>query len=177
HSLDHLIGESVAPLVVAFVTLIWPDHNPGSPQFAKALAEELIPLLDHTYRTAARPQARGILGVHDCSFATTYAVFDQPDLFGKAAVVSFFHRDLRDELTARIEKGAKLEVDFYLEWSRHDWTDPLRGRDARAETRQLAEMLEQRGYRIHTLEVGDGFGWASWRTRTDRILETLFPLK
>ncbi|MCP4662369.1 MAG: PQQ-binding-like beta-propeller repeat protein, partial [bacterium] len=47
HSLDHLIGESVAPLVVAFVTLIWPDHNPGSPQFAKALAEELIPLLDH----------------------------------------------------------------------------------------------------------------------------------
>ncbi len=176
-SLDYLIGKSVAPLVVAFVPILWPEHNPGSPQFAKALAEELIPRLEQSYRTAARPQARGILGVHDCSFAALYAVFDQPGLFGKAAILSFFQRDLRDELTARIGKGAKLEVDFYLEWSRYGWTDPLRGRDAGADTRQLADMLERRGYRIDTLEVGDGYGWASWRTRTDRILETLFPLQ
>ena len=177
HSLDYLIGKSVAPLVVAFVPILWPDHNPGSPQFAKALAEELIPRIDETYRTAARPEARGIMGVHDCSFAALYAVFDQPGLFGKAAVVSFFQRDLRDELTARIEKGEKLEVDFYIEWSRHGWTDPVRGRDAGVDTRQLAEMLGKRGYRLHTVEVGDGFSWASWRTRTARILETLFPLK
>ena len=55
------------------------------------------------------------MGAFDTTFAAAYAVFDQPGLFGKAAVQSYLHRDLRDRLVERIEEGEKLEVDFYVE--------------------------------------------------------------
>ena len=74
HSLDNLIGTSVAPLVVAFVPVLWPEHNPEAAGFARALAEELVPLLEKSYRTVGRTEARGIMGFLDTSFTAAYAV-------------------------------------------------------------------------------------------------------
>ncbi len=44
-------------------------------------------------------------------------------------------------------------------------------------SRELATLLGENGYSIVTNEVLDGAGWGSWRARTDRILESFFPLE
>jgi hypothetical protein len=43
--------------------------------------------------------------------------------------------------------------------------------------RRFDAFLRERGYRPAGGEVADGFGWPSWRTRTDRLFETLFPAR
>ena len=40
----------------------------------------------------------------------------------------------------------------------------------------FAELLKAKGYSFVGGEVNDGAGWASWRNRTNKIFETIFPL-
>ena len=42
--------------------------------------------------------------------------------------------------------------------------------------RALARALEENGYEFVGGETHEGGGWPSWRNRTDKMLETLFPL-
>jgi hypothetical protein len=41
--------------------------------------------------------------------------------------------------------------------------------------RRFAAFLRERGYRPAGGEASDGAGWASWRNRTDRVFEAMFP--
>ncbi len=84
--------------------------------------------------------------------------------------------DLKDDVPALIENSAPQDLDLYIEWSRLDFKDEPR-RDARAESREIVKVLEKKGYGPVTREVADGTGWGGWRLRTDRILESLFPLE
>jgi enterochelin esterase-like enzyme len=153
-----------------------PELHSGAAKYSQALAEELVPLLDKTYHTVARPEARGVMGVSPGARLSIYAAFRQPGVFGKVAVQSFFMDRMEAEIVELIEKSEIRDMVVFVEWSRHDF--PLideKPVDARAESRRLASMLEKRGYAVVTREVPHGRGWAAWRLGTDRILETLFP--
>jgi enterochelin esterase-like enzyme/outer membrane protein assembly factor BamB len=176
-TLDNLIGKTVAPLVVAFVPQVqFEEGNSGIAEYSRALAEELIPLLEESYRTIGRPEARGVMGAGDGAVISLYAAFERPGLFGKVATQSLFMLDLKDDVPVLIENSARQDLDLYVEWSRLDFKDEPR-RDARAESQEIVKALEEKGHRPVTLEVADGTGWGGWRLRTDRILETLFPLE
>jgi len=69
------------------------------------------------------------------------------------------------------------DVRFYVDWNHWELRSVALGVDLRDHSRRLAEALERRGYAIETHEALEGSGWASWRSRTDRILEKFFPLK
>jgi hypothetical protein len=43
--------------------------------------------------------------------------------------------------------------------------------------RVFARTLRDKGYSFTGGEVPDSGGWSSWRNRTDRVLETLFPVR
>jgi enterochelin esterase-like enzyme len=176
-TLDNLIGNTVAPLVVAFVPQVqFGEGNSEIAEYSTALAEELVPLLEASYRTIGRPEARGVMGAGDGAVISIYAVFERPGLFGKVAIQSLFMLDLKDDVPALIENSAPQDLDLYIEWSRLDFKDEPR-RDARAESREIVKVLEKKGYGPVTREVADGTGWGGWRLRTDRILESLFPLE
>ncbi len=66
-------------------------------------------------------------------------------------------------------------IDVYLEWGRYDLRYPngLKWADL---NRAFKSLLEEAGYRVSGGEVLDGFGYTSWRNRTDRILETVFAV-
>ena len=64
---------------------------------------------------------------------------------------------------------------FYVEWSLNDLKNQS-GMDSEAHSRELAELLRGKGFRVVAHEVSDGAGWGSWRAGNDRILESLFPL-
>jgi enterochelin esterase-like enzyme len=176
-TLDNLIGNTVAPVVVAFVPRVqFGEGNSEIAEYSTALAEELVPLLEASYRTIGRPEARGVMGAGDGAVISIYAVFQRPGLFGKVAIQSLFMLDLKDDVPPLIENSAPQDLDLYIDWSRLDFKDEPR-RDARAESREIVKALEKKGYSPVTLEVADGTGWGGWRLRTDRILESLFPLE
>jgi outer membrane protein assembly factor BamB len=176
-SLDNLIGKTVAPLVVAFVPQVqFGEGNSEIAEYSTALADELVPLLEENYRTIGRPETRGVMGAGDGAVISLYAAFERPGLFGKVATQSLFMLDLKDDVPVLIESSAPQDLDLYIEWSRLDFKDEPR-RDARAESRMIVEVLEEKGHRPVTREVADGTGWGGWRLRTDLILEILFPLK
>ena len=43
--------------------------------------------------------------------------------------------------------------------------------------KSIAYILEEKGYEWTGGEVSEGWGFASWRNRTDRILKAFFPMK
>jgi enterochelin esterase family protein len=85
-TLDNLVGRTVAPLIVAFVPQAhWSESLSGVDRYARAIDEELVRRLDETYRTIARPEARGVMGAGPGATTSIYATFERPNLFGKLA--------------------------------------------------------------------------------------------
>jgi predicted alpha/beta superfamily hydrolase len=57
----------------------------GAPQFLRVLKEEIIPLIDSSYRTSGD---RGIEGVSMGGLFVAYAMLEEPDLFTRYAMIS-----------------------------------------------------------------------------------------
>ncbi len=178
-SLDNLIGKTVAPVIVAFVPrAAWPEFGgSGTTGYARAQTEELIPMLDGSFRTDARPEARAIMGPGSAGFASIFAAVHHPGTFGKAAAQSYYHGDLKDDLIAAISGGGKRDLELLFHWSSYDYRDPEQEFDARADARSVVAVLEAEGYQPKILEVDDGVGWGMWQARTAEILEVFFPLQ
>ncbi len=177
NTLDHVIGKTVAPLVFAFVPQAHRRASPsGIAEYSRALGEELVPLLDESFRTLARPDARGLMGAGRDAGFSIYAVFERPGVFGKLALQFLFMLDLRDDVSELIETSLPQELDIYIDWSRHDFKNGPRI-DVENESKQVVEALETRDYQPITHEEVGGSGWGAWRQRTSRILEILFPLE
>ena len=176
-SLDNLVGRTVAPLIVAFVPEAhWSESmSSGIVKYSRALGQELIRRLDTTYRTIARPEARGVMGAGAAAVVAIYATFERPGLFGKLATQSLYMRDLEDDVHELIASSDGRQLDLYIEWSRHDLKEYSRI-DARAESQAVVKALEKKGYRPVAHEAPGGSGWGGWRQRNDRVLEALFPL-
>ncbi|MEM8932242.1 MAG: PQQ-binding-like beta-propeller repeat protein [Acidobacteriota bacterium] len=177
-SLDNLIGKTVAPVIVAFVPAAnWRELGGSrTVSYLQAQVEELIPLLDETYRTDARRESRAVMGKLGAGFAAVYAALHYPHVFSKAAARSFEHGELEEELMAAVS-GEKHDLDLLFHWSSYDKYDPLFGFDARRDAESVVAALEANGYRPRTFESDDGFGWGMWQGRTAEILEALFPLQ
>ena len=66
-------------------TAMTPPLGGGAPQFLRVLKEEIIPLIDRSYRTSGD---RGIEGVSLAGFFVAYAMLEEPDLFTRYAMIS-----------------------------------------------------------------------------------------
>lgn len=177
-TLDNLIGKSVAPLVVAFVPEgHFSELGSRVSEYIRAIADELLPMLDSNYRTIAQPEARAVVGTSFTGWMAFHLVFERPDLFRKAATQSVVYgNNTRDVLLQKIEQSelqGQVDLDFYINWTPHEYKD----REGRFPGQVLAEALEKKGFRPVTREVAGGSGWGSWRQTTDQVLETLFPLE
>ena len=85
-SLDNLIGKTVAPLIVAFVPRAGGGELGGAEtaEYTRAQVEELIPLLDKTFRTDARRESRAVMGQDSyggAGFAAMYLALQHPGTF------------------------------------------------------------------------------------------------
>ncbi|MEM1179680.1 MAG: PQQ-binding-like beta-propeller repeat protein [Acidobacteriota bacterium] len=178
HSLDNLIGESVAPLIAVFIPRVnFNEYGPAVEQFTDAIASELLPTVDKRYRILSGPENRAMTGIASGAFASSYLALGRPDLVGKVAAQSFYFRsEAEEKLKALIEKGGDGAPSFYVEWSLHDVVIAQAGVFSEKHSREFAERLNKNSFPTVTHEVTDGAGWGSWRARTDRILEHLFPL-
>ena len=182
HSLDNLIGDGVAPTVVAFVTpLPYPARyseflGEGASTYAQMLAEELVPFFEKNYGTIPQPDARALMGTFESAQATVHTAMLYPQVFGKVAVQSVrLQPPIRDHIFARLSDAKELPVEFYVDWNGSDWRNPVYDLDLRRDSSTMFDMLKERGQVLTGGEFPGGAGWGSWRARNKLILETLFP--
>jgi outer membrane protein assembly factor BamB len=179
-SLDNLIGKTVAPVIVAFVPPVHPGEFGGSntDEYARAQVEELIPLLDKTFRTDAHRESRAVMGQGywgGSGFTAMYLALLHPETLSQAAAQSYQHGALEEDLIAAASSD-KHDLGLVFHWSSYDSFDPYFDFDARRDAKSVVAALEANGYNPKILESNDGVGWGMWQGRTAEILEALFPL-
>ena len=87
---DRLLFDYTPPLTAADSAYFKGKPFPmptggGAPQFLRVLKEEIIPLIDSSYRTSGD---RGIEGISLAGFFVAYAMLEEPDLFNRYAMIS-----------------------------------------------------------------------------------------
>jgi outer membrane protein assembly factor BamB/enterochelin esterase-like enzyme len=184
--LDNLIGETVTPLIVAFFQpLSYTDLGSQAVETADALVNELIPLIDESYRTIARAGDRGIMGSYNGATVSAYIGLKYPERIGKVMLRSFLLRNLEEEIFGLISKSQKKLV-VSMVWSAYEIRNNAPdGYDAGKESRRLAELLKAAGVQLDTREITSGVSgwgdaafqmiWHTWRESTGWLLGSAFP--
>jgi outer membrane protein assembly factor BamB/enterochelin esterase-like enzyme len=183
NTLDNLIGKSVSPIIVVFIPQLQQTRGREftgdlKEKYAQMFVEELVPFIDSNYRTIVSPETRANIGMAFAGFAAFYSTMKYPSVFGKVSSQStFLLTSAERELRAVASDSQKQPLQIYLDWGKYDMRSPFEGWSMIQSNRNFAQFLQERGYVLAGGEVNDGFGWASWRNRTDKILETFFPLE
>jgi outer membrane protein assembly factor BamB/enterochelin esterase-like enzyme len=172
-SLDNLLGKGVDPLIAVFIERA-SEFFPT--KYVDMWADELVPFIDGNYRTIATPEGRANIGGGFTGFHALYLTIKRPDIAAKVAGQSVAFLDFQlAPLEELVHTATEQPLDIYIEWGSYDMQNPQEAWDIRDADRKLVEFLTSRGYSVAGGEVHDGTGWSSWRNRTDRVLESLFP--
>ena len=184
NTLDNLTGKEIRPVIAV---LVHANHETRSAEYlaglrnkyAQMVTQELVPYIDQNYRTLTGRQARAIMGTSEGGHVSIYTALKQPGIFGLVAGQSTSAMwSAGVQLRNLVEESQKSRVLFYLDWGKYDERQAETGDTDRIKTnRALVSALRKEGYKVVAVEANEGFGWGSWRNRTDRILKTFFPLE
>ena len=180
NTLDHLVGESVAPCVVAF------EHYPPGRRWtesflaqreehAQMLAEELIPFLRDRYRVSKQRKDTVTMGTFTGAHAALYTALKYPDRIGGVATQSLAANETASLFALQRAGAAKLRL--YMDWCNVEWWDPGESLDVREINIRLARWLADAGHAVTAREHRSGTGWGTWRNHTGDLLSTVFPLQ
>lgn len=177
-TLDNLVHHTLTPIVAVFVEA----HDRGElagprvPEYARLLAEELLPLIESRYHAGGTPESRALLGADFAAVAALYTALHFPGTFGRLALQSVpLRAPWGEDLLEKAGDPAQPELDLYLDWCRWEFRSEREGFDRREDARRLVARLRSRGQRYHGGELPEGSGWGAWRERTGRILEAFYP--
>ena len=179
-SLDNLTGNGIAPAVVAFVDAHgqWWTEGGGSStaNYARMLAEELLPLLRKKFRIAKEPGAHSLIGNRFFAVTAVYTALAHPEAFGKVGLQSAYHGlGIGDAVKELIATADPKAASFHLDWSKYDERNIDRGYDFAEDSRRLHGLLREAGFEVVGGEVLDSRGWGGWRNRVDALLAFLVP--
>jgi enterochelin esterase-like enzyme len=183
-SLDYLMGRSVEPVIVVFIPRLLKGGytkylGAQGDKYLSAFVDELIPAVDEKYRTNANREMRANMG---CGFLGGFLAYTtsikQPGAVGRVAIQSMWWDSREDQrFQGKLPSPSEQPLKIYIAWGKYDLVSRLEGgADIKKSTRRAAELLTEAGYTYKGGEFNDGHGWGSWKIRTDRMFETLFPL-
>ena len=174
NSLDNLIGSRIRPILVVFIDSVRPQA--GEP-YLKMINEELIPLVDETYRTVTEASGRAHVGMGPAAFTALFCALKQPGVADLAASQSsFLFGPSMGQMREILADQEPRDMTIYLDWSRYDLRNPQEAWDLGQMNRDLAALLEEHGLETLGGEGNYGIGWSSWRNRTGDLFMALFPL-
>ncbi len=181
--LDNLIAEGrIEPVIAVFIP---PVDREGEyvgkrkDQFVSYLADEIVPLIDHLYRTDRTPEKRAMTGISAGGQISLYTVLKRPDVFrnvgGQSSSIPLSLNELtRQQVHSnRFPQGLKL----YLNCGRFDLIGdhPDFGRYEFLQVhRSYSDLLSSLRIPHYYKEVNDGHEWASWRERMPEMFIYFF---
>lgn len=142
--------------------------------YRKAFIEQIIPLVDSTYRTKAERNARANVGFGFAAHPALLTALEHRELFGRVALQSAFMLTEAETALLQASSAAGLPIAVDLEWGQFDLRAEHEGWDARATGQRLSEALRKGGNHVTVRTVSDGFGWGSWPLRADLVFGSLF---
>ncbi len=172
--LDNVVGDRVAPVVVAFVPRVGGGEYNGeqAADYAAFLAEELVPYLDRHYQTGG---SRAIMGPASAGVVSLHTALAFPGVFDKVVTQSFYLTDAnREEYLQRLE-ASEARPKVWVETGPNDYQISGAGIFAQRSSEALVEKLEAEGFEVEALTTHGTASWAGWRLHSDQILEMLFP--
>ena len=171
-TLERAVGRTVRPLIAVF------PEMPRAPGMGGAFAGQIVPAVEARFRTADDRMARANVGMGWPGFQAAMQTLGAPELFGVLGVQSLFMLDEQMQaLEAAVAEhdAEELPLRAYLEWGRWDLVSPHEQMNFRASSRWGWELLESKGWKPVGGEVWDSTDFASWRNRTEAMLQALFP--
>lgn len=154
-----------------------PRRNAGgrAADYARMLAEELKPWIDHHYRTKRGPEDTGVGGSSLGGLVTLYLGLSHPQVFGRVAALSpsiWWHG--REILGRARRLRAKLPLRVWLDAGTDEGPGTLRN------VQMLKNVLLRRGWRmgedLFYREIAGGrHSEYDWGLRAGDMLRALFP--
>jgi enterochelin esterase family protein len=131
------------------------EYDSLSEQYARFLAEEMLPEVGTKYRLTADPEARAIVGASSGGICAFTAAWERPDLFRKVVshIGSFTNIRGGHVYPALVRKSSKRPLRIFLQDGSND-LDNAHGSWPLA-NQEMAAALKFRGY-DHRFEYGDG---------------------
>ncbi len=169
--LDNLIAEgTIEPILAVFIDPRDPETGRnrrkreflGNPDYAAFIAEELVPLIDSTYRTDPTPDRRAILGVSYGGVNAAYCGLTYPEVFHLVAMQSPAFVD--NEIYEGYESVDQLPLRVFLSTG-YPWD---------FDARTMKGILEDKNYPLMYMEVPEGHSWGQWRSQLDDLLIYFF---
>lgn len=179
-ALDNLIADQIRPVLVVFLSPVDPEGEEfgGEKQdaYVSAVAEEIVPFIDKTYRTKAGATHRASVGASFAGYTALYTALKHPEIFGSVSTQSaFMLTEDRDVLKDVAQKATGRTLKIHLEWATYDFRAEHEGWNIGSSNKNLAEHLRELGYSVKTREVHEGHSWGSWKNRADLVFSALFP--
>ena len=188
--LDHLASSgAIRPVVAVFVSP--PNRHQAAapnrtteyglnPDYARFMAEELVPYVEGRHRLQDSPSARLVAGDSYAGLASAYIPFRHPEVFGlgysQSGYLSLQGDTLIEAYREADPKPVRLFVDIGIYersvgkgWLPDDETDFL------AANRRFGEVLSARGYDHVYREYPEGHTWGNWRAHLMDALVHFFP--
>jgi len=182
-ALDNLIEQRIEPVIFVFL----PDFLGGGyteymgdrkDEHARVFADEVVPLIDKTYRTIPDRDHRANIGSSYGGFMAFRVTHTYSDRFAKVAIQTIaWDQAVRTEYAEKLgSPSSHPPIDIYLDWAKYDMRSPNEGNDSGVSTEAFAAALKAGGYTYAGGETNDGAGFVSSRTRLHRVFEFLFPI-
>ena len=188
--LDHLIksGE-IEPVIAVFIAppnrhlMGIPNRSTEygmNPDYARFMADELVPFVEKHYRSLALPSARLVAGPSYAGLASAYIALRHSDVFGlgysQSGYLSFGSNALIEAYRQAPPKPIRLYVDIglYEEMVGKGWLPDDAINFLRA-NRQFKEVLTEKSYDFVYREYPEGHTWGNWRAHLIDALSHFFP--
>ncbi len=157
-----------------------PQNNYGgqAPLYGRMLTEEVLPFINHQYRTLTGPAHTGLGGSSLGGLVTLYLGIRYPEHFGKLAVMSpSVWWDYRMILRKIVAITHRRRARIWLDVGSNEGSQP---RVTLRDVRLLRDVLVRKGWKpgINLYYYEDPLGGhdeKAWAARSPHMLEFLFP--
>jgi enterochelin esterase-like enzyme len=181
--LDNLIADhTIKPVVVVFIPPVERENEyVGRKQreYTRMLCNELVPLIDRTYRTSRKPEDRGMMGISNGGHLSLATVLKRPDVFlnaaGQSSTITLQLLEILDNAAEHLSTHTPFKLS--MDVGTYDLDYPAADGSFLSVNREFSDELTKAGIKHTFREVNDGHEWANWRERTEDILKLFFGTK
>ncbi len=152
-------GGKVKPFIMVFI-------NPrdrikeyfANDDYAKFVAEEVVPAIDKEYKTIKSRDGRAIMGASLGGITSFHTALKYPEIFSKIGGQSSSFWVDNERVVKELEKldASKNKFTFYID----DGT--LEGVE---DSRKVVKILKDKGFEVTYVEGEAGHNWTAWRDR------------
>lgn len=170
---DNLIYDNkINPTIGIFVPPVdrsneyaWEDTD----KFENFIVTELMPFLEDNYAISSDAAERGMIGPSYAALITAQIVYNNPEVFGNAALLSTAFWANNQSVYNQIINGPKEELKWYIDWGTYE------GSGITDYSPPFTAMLAEKEYPFKSNIWHDGHSWGNWRAHIDEALEFFFP--